>query len=299
MKQFIVALVALGLANGACSSANQESEASGGNDAGGSGGVSSQSGGNDAGGNGAASSQGGESGTTNVTFSGCLDETAWYSANIESIKGEGFFSPTSPGQKLSNAYELYDMLGNAAEWTADCLHDSYDGAPSDGSVWSASNCEYYMMRGGCSSQDAKLLRVSTRSGVDRTGYGSCNVGVRCAADLAATLSDEAASFTWVDIPAGSYEMGCSVGDGDCFKNEFPPHVVFVSAFKLMAKEVTKQQFIDVTKTTSPGCRECADTGVHYGDAVAFCEQLGGRLPSEAEWEYAARGGTSTRYYCGN
>ena len=53
------------------------------------------------------------------------------------------------GSYEPNAFGLHDMLGNVWEWTADCLHESYRGAPGDGSAWTrGGDCERRVLRGG-------------------------------------------------------------------------------------------------------------------------------------------------------
>jgi formylglycine-generating enzyme required for sulfatase activity len=79
---------------------------------------------------------------------------------------------TSPAGKYKpNAFGLYDMAGNAWQFTEDCWHDSYGGAPTEGSAWTANGCIRHVLRGG-SWGNPKRLRVAHREGGSGVNYFS-------------------------------------------------------------------------------------------------------------------------------
>jgi formylglycine-generating enzyme required for sulfatase activity len=86
--------------------------------------------------------------------------------------GYGYTSPA--GHYAPNAFGLYDMAGNAWQWTADCWHENYDGAPADGSAWTTACRRGHMHRGGSWASGPRDLRAAARFGlideVDNVGF---------------------------------------------------------------------------------------------------------------------------------
>ena len=63
-----------------------------------------------------------------------------------------------------NPFGLYGMLGNVWQWTTDCWHRSYVGAPSDGSAWQEAVCSKHVLRGGSWNNVPLFVRSAARSG---------------------------------------------------------------------------------------------------------------------------------------
>ena len=120
-------------------------------------------------------------------------------------------------------------------------------------------------------------------------------------------------MTLLPIPAGQFNMGNPAGNGDTFGRETPQHVTRITrTFHLGMHEVTQSQYQSVIGE-NPNYFVGADRPaeqVNWFNAVEFCRQLSQRpaersagrvyrLPTEAEWEYACRAGTTTEFSFGN
>jgi formylglycine-generating enzyme required for sulfatase activity len=136
-----------------------------------------------------------------------------------------------------------------------------------------------------------------------------------------TLENATDGAILVFVPGGSFEMGAEPAEGvnlcqqerdDCqeswFENEGPVHTVTLDAFWMYQTEVTNAMYRLCVQASA--CEEPSNTRffndegysdhpvvyVSWQDAVDYCEWSGGRLPTEAEWEKAARGGLEDSFF---
>ena len=103
------------------------------------------------------------------------------------IDGRSIFSgeneKTAPvGSFAANAWGVYDMHGNVWEWVEDCYHDSYVGAPADGSAWESENCDRRVWRGGSWGSGPRDLRSAYRYR-SSSDFRFNSIGFRIARDL--------------------------------------------------------------------------------------------------------------------
>lgn len=150
---------------------------------------------------------------------------------------------------------------------------------------------------------AVALIVSAQTPRSKVSAGELKPGLVLASDIPGTE----VSMPWAYVAPGSFDMGCAQGDMECYDIEKPRHRVTLSKpFWMMttelavasweryrkanAKSELPRQLGRWTGLNTAGMTTNVAVGMTWQEASDVCEWLGGRLPTEAEWEFAARAG---------
>ncbi|MBM4247480.1 MAG: hypothetical protein FJ148_27445, partial [Deltaproteobacteria bacterium] len=216
---------------------------------------------------------------------------------------------TAVGRYPANALGLHDLHGNVNEWCLDAFANYPAGAVTDPYLTTGS---VRVARGGDWSGTSYVCRSAYRDAQSPT-VASSERGFRVV--MARTAPESALGM--VPIAPGTFQMGSTAGQS----NEQPVHPVTLSYPFWMGKyEVTQAQYQSVVGSNpsyfqganAPNAPQRPVEQVSWNSAVAYCqaltatEQAAGRvpagyqyrLPTEAEWEYCCRAGTTTEWNTG-
>ncbi|MFO0670337.1 MAG: SUMF1/EgtB/PvdO family nonheme iron enzyme [Polyangiaceae bacterium] len=152
--------------------------------------------------------------------------------------------------------------------------------------------------------DAGVVVKGDGTGANVSGGEAPGIAPSCVIDGGISAGE------MVDIPAGPFVMGCNeIVDPECRSDEQPKREVTLDAYAIDKTEVTEAQYyacVAAGKCTYPKCPwdPCARGAfpvscITRPQAVAYCAFAGTRLPTEAEWEKAARGTDGRRFPWGN
>ena len=235
-----------------------------------------------------------------------IGDVAWYDGN----SGD---KTHVVGTKSPNELGLYDMSGNVYEWCQD-WYGNYS-STSQTNPAGAGSGSYRVQRGGGGGYGAWDCRLAFRNSDTPDSHDSNN-GLRLV--LGAENSNTAGSFAsnsnfilenlisnMVYISGGTFTMGATSEQGsDADSDEKLTHSVTLSDFYICKYEVT-QDLWEVVMGSNPSNWKGDNLpveSVSWNDCQTFIRKLNAltgknfRLPTEAEWEFAARGGNNSRGY---
>ncbi|MCY7304523.1 MAG: SUMF1/EgtB/PvdO family nonheme iron enzyme [Thermoleophilia bacterium] len=208
----------------------------------------------------------------------------------------------------ASPFGALDLAGNVWEWTMSAYR-AYPFHAADGREDDASP-GLRVVRGGAYSHGPGEIRCSYRHGM-LPGAVDHYVGFRLACLPEARL---VLDLALVDVPVGDVVLGNDPrpSRGVALPDEAPQHVVPVPAFELAATPVTNAEYLEFVQATGrqapphwtggaipEGLEQHPVTYVDWFDAGAYCHWAQSRLPTEAEWEKAARGADGRLYPWGD
>ena len=274
-------------------------------------------------------------GTTTRFYTGDSDSdlglAGWYTGNSG-------YEIHPVGEREPNGWGLYDMHGNLSELCWDWYDpDYYEVSPSADpkgpatGPWAQNNGR--VCRSGVYYADARNCRSASRDFAHPGDWSHCT-GFRIARSEGG--SGPSTDITMIPIPGGPFLMGSPEDEEGRLVDEGPRRTVNISAFQMSETEVTEKQWEDVMGWNDCYHKRGDDYPIErvtWYDCVSFCNELseangyvncytitntsydgnhitaadvacnfdanGYRLPTEAEWEYACRAGTTTRFCTGN
>ena len=235
-----------------------------------------------------------------------IEEVAWYSPDGPEdwyAIGDWDLGTHAVAKKKPNELGLYDMSGNVAEWCYD-WRGNYTSESQINPTGPATGTSR-MLRGGSWSNCAKGCRVSFRESdgtePDRISF---NFGLRLVLDETEEITVNGVSFKMIKVKGGTFTMGATDEQGnDAGSNESPTHQVTLSDYFMGQTEVTQELWQAVmgdnpSSDNSDG--KYPVNRVSWNKVQDFITQLNNltgmsfRLPTEAEWEFAARGGNLSK-----
>ncbi|MGV0107412.1 Peptidase C14 [Nostoc sp. DSM 114160] len=162
------------------------------------------------------------------------------------------------------------------------------------------------------SKNLILPNWSRRRVINTTGFAIAGLGLTIVVPRSYPSNSfvedlgNSITLTMVKIPGGTFMMGSPEGEAERNKDESPQHQVKVPGFFMGKYEITQAQYKAITGSNPSNFKgeKRPVEQVSWDDAVEFCKKLSQktgktyRLPSEAEWEYACRAGTTTPFYFG-
>ena len=241
--------------------------------------------------------------------SNTLNDVAWYNNNAHKVGEYSSDYGIHPvGTKLANELGLYDMSGNVLEWCQDWYdYNYYSRSPRFNPCGPVSG-SLRIARGGCWFSQDEDNSVSKRTGF-LPAFRYYHFGIRLVMALNDSVTDktdfqiekpfelnrtfniDSVSFKMIYVEGGSFMMGDTIPNYDKY-----PHLVSLDSYMIGETEVTQELWEVVMDSRRP-----VDT-VSWEDCQGFINKLNDltgehfRLPTEAEWEFAARGGVNSRGY---
>ena len=256
-----------------------------------------------------------------------MDEVGWYRYNSGEYDADGKDTNKGThypvGQKLPNAWGFYDMHGNVEEWCVDKSGEKYTDTAVTDPVTLVGASTVVIRGGDWEHSTARDCRSAYRGGIDST-YGSEYIGFRVALvrEMVIPLYPRSTyvnlDMIWID--PGTFTMGSPEDELGRYDSEVQHEVTLTQGYWMGRHEITQAQYHAVMRTNPSyftnnkivEARMLPVEQVSWYDAMEFCAKLtaiereAGRLPegyeytlpTEAQWEYACRAGTTTALYSG-